>query len=255
MEKQARELDKWLKDVESFDLPSYKELPNIELYMEQVLKYINSVLAPFSFDGSPLLTSYMVNNYVKAKMISEPKKKRYTKEQLGYLIAITIMKSSLSMGDMSLLLELDDNISLDTGRIYAFYSEMETSIVKQTTSVSKKQVDKLLSSFDKAKAAGNGKADEDLRNSLGLLALRLATKAEANKLLSDRIIDALRKDMHGPEAIELEITPAPHEVRRENKISASEATRLAAAKNKEKESLEPKKPHKEKKGNKENGSK
>lgn len=45
MAKDTAELEKWIKEVASFSLPQFKELPNVELYMEQVLSYINSSLA------------------------------------------------------------------------------------------------------------------------------------------------------------------------------------------------------------------
>ena len=90
MAKDTAELEKWIKEVGSFSLPQFKELPNVELYMEQVLSYINSSLAIFSDDPRKVLTSFMVNNYVKAGMIPEPKKKKYDREQIGYLMAILL---------------------------------------------------------------------------------------------------------------------------------------------------------------------
>ena len=90
----------YLEKTEDFTLPSYKELPGVDLYMEQVLKYVNGAIEPVTGKDNSL-TSFMVNNYVKSRMISEPSKKKYSKEQIGSLIAITLMKPSLSMADMA----------------------------------------------------------------------------------------------------------------------------------------------------------
>ena len=132
MDKEIEELKQYLQGVSDFAFPEYKELPNIELYMEQVLKYINTTLDCLTLNQEKMLTSFMVNNYVKAKMIDLPVKKRYSKEQIGYLMAICLMKSTISMADMSLLLELDKHVSVDKGRLYAFWARMENSILSET---------------------------------------------------------------------------------------------------------------------------
>jgi hypothetical protein len=230
MDKEIKELQKWLNDVNDFSLPQYKELPNVDLYMEQVLKYINETLSVFSPDDQKILTSFMVNNYVKAKMIDEPVKKRYSKEQMGYLMAITLMKDTLSMSDMSLLLEMDKAVSLDKGRLYAFYCDVQSNLLHEASKSTKAIVDNFSRKYQNDQNHKNPKADDNLRNSLGLLALRLAIRAEANKLLSDQIIMELRKDMHGARAVEIESTPGHDEIRRENKIGKGEARRLAIAK-------------------------
>ncbi len=231
MEKELIELKKYLETVASFTLPQYKELPGVELYMEQVLKYINGTLDSLTIDQKNMLTSFMVNNYVKAKMIDLPVKKKYSKEQIGYLLAICLMKSTISMADMSLLLELDSCVSVDKGRLYAFWASMETSILQDTA---KKTLDRV-GNFTKAYSSGKGKksnaSEQDARASLGLIALRLAIQAQANKLISDSIIAALRSDMHGDErkekAVQAEQKEADH---RADKHAKKEARRLAAEK-------------------------
>jgi len=230
MENEIKQFQKWLEEVDDFSLPKFKELPNIDLYMEQVLKYINDVLDVFSSEDQKMLTSFMVNNYVKAKMINEPIKKRYSKEEIGYLIAITLMKSTISMSDMSLLLEMDKNVSLDKGRLYAFYSDIQSSILHESTKKTKSITDSLLRKYKSEKDKNPTDADLNLRNSLGFLALRLAIRSQANKLLSDKILKQIRKDLHGAKAIEIESTPGHNEIRRENKIGKGEAKRLAIAK-------------------------
>jgi hypothetical protein len=230
MERELKELQKWLNDVNDFSLPQYKELPGVDLYMEQVLKYINETLSAFSPDDQKILTSFMVNNYVKAKMIDEPKKKRYNKEQIGYLMAITLMKNTISMSDMALLLEMDKNVSLDKGRLYAFYCDVQSALLHESSKTTKSIVDNFAKKYQNEVNRKNLQADDNLRNSLGLLALRLAIRAEANKLLSDQIIRELRQDMHGARAVEIESTPGHDEIRRENKIGKGEARRLAIAK-------------------------
>ena len=53
-----------------FKMPRYEELPAIELYIDQVLKYIETVFEPLEIckDEKPL-TASMVNNYVKKGVV------------------------------------------------------------------------------------------------------------------------------------------------------------------------------------------
>lgn len=229
MEKEIEELKKYLENVSSFALPQYKELPGVELYMEQVLKYINGTLDSLTLDQENMLTSFMVNNYVKAKMIDLPVKKKYSKEQIGYLLAICLMKSTISMSDMSLLLELDSSVSLDKGRLYAFWANMESSILRETAKKTLARVESFTKSYSSSKGKNRQKADDDARASLGLIALRLAIQSQANKLISDSIIASLRSDMHG----EAKSKPAPVDhktVHQEEKKAKREARKLAAEK-------------------------
>ena len=75
MDKQLSEIMHYLDEVNSFSLPKYKELPGVPLYMEQVLQFVNDALSSLSAEDAKPLTSFMVNNYVKSKIIDEPTKK------------------------------------------------------------------------------------------------------------------------------------------------------------------------------------
>ena len=89
-----------------FRLPRYAELPNMGLYLEQTVKYINSVLQPL---GGMELTGSMVSNYVKKNLIANPVKKQYYAEQIAYLFFVVVAKNQLSMEDIGLLIEMQRN--------------------------------------------------------------------------------------------------------------------------------------------------
>lgn len=61
-----------IEDMESFRLPRYAQIPNVGLYLEQVVRYVNAHLAPL---GEPELTNSMVSNYVKQSLIPAPIKR------------------------------------------------------------------------------------------------------------------------------------------------------------------------------------
>lgn len=73
-------------------LTRWQNLPDIELYMDQLITYIEMQLNFLVVNDENLITPSMVNNYVKLKLIPKPVKKRYHKEHLAYLTAITVLK-------------------------------------------------------------------------------------------------------------------------------------------------------------------
>lgn len=95
-----KEYNEWKTMISQYHIPRWEELPDFDLYMDQVTSLIDRYLAPLSNQEDPLLTSAMVNNYVKFKLIDAPKKKKYTKVQLAYLIAITILKQVFSLKEI-----------------------------------------------------------------------------------------------------------------------------------------------------------
>lgn len=232
MEDELKQIQEWLKVLEGFGLPAYKELPSVPLYMEQVVGYINEALKPLCTSDQQVLTSFMVNNYVKAKIIDEPVKKKYNQVQLGYLMAISTLKITLSMSEISLLIEMDNDVSTDKSILYGFFRVMANDILKDSVERLSRRVDTYAIRFNEEKAKNDPKADVNLRDSLGLIALRLSIQAGVNEILSSLLLDAVGKDMHGEKAFEIESTPGAHEMRRENKISGAEAKRLVAARNK-----------------------
>ena len=81
-------------------LPRWNELPNIDLYIDQVVTLINSTLSPFlnnvnMEDVNLLLTKNMINNYVKNKIIEPPIKKKYNKNHIKILIELALQSSNI----------------------------------------------------------------------------------------------------------------------------------------------------------------
>lgn len=89
--------------IKNFCLPAYHEIPDVGLYLEQTVKYINAYFAPFP---DMELTASMVSNYVKKGLVSNPVKKQYSREQIAYLIYISIAKVSVSIDNINLMLQI-----------------------------------------------------------------------------------------------------------------------------------------------------
>jgi len=77
------------------DLPQWELLPDIGLYMDQVITLMERTFAPFL--PCTEITKSMVNNYVKVGLIKRPVGKRYDREHLALLIMIGVLKQALSL--------------------------------------------------------------------------------------------------------------------------------------------------------------
>jgi len=100
---ELRELLDRLKEI-SYVQPD--ELPNIDLYMDQVTTFMDRHLASSKrYDEDKLLTKTMINNYTKNELLPSPNKKKYSKDHMYLLILIYYLKSVLSITDIQAILK------------------------------------------------------------------------------------------------------------------------------------------------------
>ena len=92
-------------DIAAFRLPRYAQIPEVGLYLEQVVRYINARLAPL---GEPELTGSMVSNYVKQKLVPAPLKKLYTAEHLARLLFIAVVKPVVPLEGLRLMFSIQE---------------------------------------------------------------------------------------------------------------------------------------------------
>ncbi len=94
-----------MRSEATFHIPRWKELPDVRLYMDQLITYINSALAVFTEDfGAQPITKNMINNYVKAKIVPAPVKKQYDKYSLAMIIVLYILKGNHSTEEIGRLI-------------------------------------------------------------------------------------------------------------------------------------------------------
>ena len=116
-----------------------EDIPNIDLYMDQVTTFMEAQLAHSKrYEDDKILTKTMINNYAKNHLLPAPDKKKYSKEHLLLLIYIYYYKSILSIGDIQSLLEPL------TQRYFHKDGEMNMqSIYEEVFSLEKEQVEKM----------------------------------------------------------------------------------------------------------------
>jgi len=92
--------------VENFRLPRYREIPDVGLYLDQTVKYINPFIAPLGFSE---ITASMISNYVKKGYIVNPVRKQYNADQIACLFFIAIAKNVVSMENIGRLFNVQEN--------------------------------------------------------------------------------------------------------------------------------------------------
>lgn len=108
--------------IKAFRLPRYNEIPSVGLYLEQVTKYIGECLYPVIGEA---ITSSMIANYIKHKLLSNPIKKQYSRELIAYLIYISTVKTVLSMENIRLMISVQQNTYTPEKAYDYFCSEFE----------------------------------------------------------------------------------------------------------------------------------
>lgn len=117
--------------IDEFRMPRYQEIPNVGLYLDQTVKYINSYLAPL---GCMEITASMVSNYVKKGYISNPVRKQYSAEQIAYLFSIAVMKNVISMDNIVRMFNVQRS-SYATQVAYDYFCEELENLLHYTFGV------------------------------------------------------------------------------------------------------------------------
>ena len=110
--------DEEINSILNFRCPRYNELPSVFLYKDQVILYIEEVLRPLNIDTNErIITPTMLNNYVKQRIVSPPKNKKYDVRHVAYLIVVCLLKQIYSLSDICKLI----NIQIETFSIEEAY--------------------------------------------------------------------------------------------------------------------------------------
>lgn len=159
-----------LKERMEHERPAqWHELPDIALYMDQIIAYMPRQL--IRFDDREALTSAMVNNYIKDGLVPRAAGKRYGPIHLGYLTAVCALKKVLSVRDIGILLRAAEERNKTPEELYQYFCGA---------------LDQALSDTAAAIDADAGRED------LARMALDLALRSYADQLACARILDILQ---------------------------------------------------------------
>ena len=132
-------LNSILESIGRIDYIKPSDIPNIDLYMDQVTTFMEEHLKSTKrYPEDKILTKTMINNYAKNDLLPPPVKKKYTREHLLVLIFIYYFKSILSIKDIGTLMDpmMEQHFGADDGfdmeRVYEEICQMEKSRIGQT---------------------------------------------------------------------------------------------------------------------------
>ena len=102
----AAKLRRWEKYLERYRLPEWDAIPDFGLYMEQVVQLIGQYLCylPPELEQPQPITAAAINNYVRTRVLPEPKKKKYYRVHIAELIMICTLKQTLQISMLQSLL-------------------------------------------------------------------------------------------------------------------------------------------------------
>ena len=99
-------LGKWLDELSKFSYKDYKDLPDIDLYMDQVVTFLDKQLAIFQTSSlDKQITSSMINNYVKGEVVSAPISKKYNREHLALIQEVCTLKQVLTIAEVKQIID------------------------------------------------------------------------------------------------------------------------------------------------------
>ena len=129
-----------LKNMALMDHIRPSEIPNIDLYMDQVTTFMDKNLRKSSRypENDKVMTKTMINNYAKNDLLPPPIKKKYSKEHVLVLIFIYYYKGILSINDIQTLLQPI------TTQFFQTEEEFDiTSVYDEVFGLEKEQIDAL----------------------------------------------------------------------------------------------------------------
>lgn len=159
------------------------EIPDIDLYMDQVTSFMDNKLSSFKRNEDDIvLSKTMINNYAKDKVIPSPNKKKYSKKHMMILIWVYHLKQTLSINDIGKLMNFMSENEKDNINYTELYNSF-LNIQKKSSKKLKVSLDDMLSSI---KNAGSNFDDNE---KLFLLVLELILSANLQKRLAEKIVD------------------------------------------------------------------
>ena len=167
MDRNFDHINSIVSKLKSIDYIQPGEVPNIDLYMDQVTSFLDEHLETSKrYSDDKLLTKTMINNYTKNELLPSPEKKKYTKEHMYLLLFVYYLKNILSISDTRNILRpltekfFKGNEDVNFEKIYAEIFKIEQ---EQSFDVTRDVVHKYRKSRKSFENLGDGEDKELLQ--------------------------------------------------------------------------------------------
>ena len=179
-----------LKEFTELDYVHPEDIPNIDLYVDQVTTFIESQLSSMKRnEDEKILTKTMINNYTKNHVLPSPDKKKYSRDHVLMLILIYYLKSFLSIKDIQILLEPVTEKYFGTESDLSFY-ELYEELVALGNGQAKALIKDVVSKYNATQKSFMDAPEEDqefLRN-FGFICM-LGFDVYIKKMMIESLID------------------------------------------------------------------
>ena len=161
-------LDRVRAEIGRYRPVPWDQIPDLGLYMDQVITFITRVYEPLYGDSTKrYLSAPMINNYVKNKLIPRPSGKKYSRVQISMLIMIVALKQVCMMEDIRVMLHTETDEEVQA--LYEHFCDRQTQSLREMLSRLDRQTPAMdCAIFASAYRAGcegllGGEADESVQ--------------------------------------------------------------------------------------------
>ncbi|AND85893.1 DUF1836 domain-containing protein [Clostridium tyrobutyricum] len=196
------ELKKILEKFSDFEQLKFYNIPDIDLYMDQVTTFVEEKLGYLKRnEEDSALTKTMINNYTKAGILMPPNKKKYSKHHMVFIILTYYLKQILSINDIQRLfspivksINSGENHDKDLENIYNCFLEIEKNEMDKFIRDLKDKISLDDSEFKNSEdsigqTSKKINIDKEGINSLIIMVIMLVVKANIEKRMAEKIID------------------------------------------------------------------
>lgn len=183
-----------MESLSTLDYIHEKDIPNIELYMDQITTFMDDQLKSTKrYGDDKILTKTMINNYVKNNLLPPPVKKKYSKDHILILIFIYYFKNILTIKDIESILSPIISENFNTGN-----SDDLGQLYNKICNLEKCQMDpffgELKAHYAKAEELFPDDEYEDEYTRLFAFICSLSFDVYMKKLLIEKLVDTFYRD-------------------------------------------------------------
>ena len=186
-------LNSILENLDHVDYIRPEEIPNIDLYMDQVTTFMDEHFSSTRrYSEDKILTKTMINNYTKNNLLPPSVKKKYSREHMLLLILIYYFKNILSIRDIETVLK-----PLREKYFSGENAVLLTDLYKEICEMEKTRIEPMKASvreaYEKSQSAFADIEDKDAQDGLKLFAFicSLSFDVYLKKMMIEKIIDKL----------------------------------------------------------------
>lgn len=181
--------EKLVQEYQKKGLADGKSIPDIDLYIDQMVSCLNTELSLYAEDGQGPITKGMVSNYTKHRMIPGPDGKRYSKDHCIFMLLVYYLKGCFSMDQVQRLMKpilanyssaWDDNVDMQ-----AYYREILAAVRESEEGLGQRLQERIV---ETKKFLADRGSDDDI-SELFLLITTLIMRSNEERYLAEKLLD------------------------------------------------------------------